>query len=226
MTSPRILAIIPARGGSKGLPRKNLLEAGGKPLIAWTIEAAQKSRHISRLILSSDDPEIIATAKQWGCDVPFVRPASLSSDTATAIEVVSHALNELPGYDYVMLLQPTSPLRTAQDIDNSIMLMQRMNSPSCVGITDTAESPYWMLTQAENGRIKPLVNPDQVPQRRQALPATYLINGAIYIASVEWLIRQSSFIGPDTVGYYMPRDRSVDIDTEDEFSCFRNTIEN
>jgi CMP-N,N'-diacetyllegionaminic acid synthase len=224
MNPPRILAIIPARGGSKGVPRKNIRNAGGRPLIAWTIEAARQSRYISRLILSSDDPEIIETARQLGCEVPFVRPASLADDTASAMDVVKHAVSEIPGYDYLLLLQPTSPLRTAADIDNAVELMLTLDAPSCVGITETSESPYWMMISDENDQIKPLIDCTALRQRRQDLPKTYLINGAIYIASVNWLMQHSSFIGPQTVGYRMPRDRSVDIDTQEDFLFFLSSI--
>lgn len=113
----KVLALITARGGSKGLPRKNVLQVAGRPLIAWTIEAALKSNIVDRVVLSSDDNEIIETAKSWGCSVPFRRPAHLANDTASSMQVVLHALEQLPGFDYVILLQPTSPLRTASDID-------------------------------------------------------------------------------------------------------------
>jgi CMP-N,N'-diacetyllegionaminic acid synthase len=109
-----ILGIIPARGGSKGIPRKNLIIFGGKPLMAWTIEAGLQSHYIDRLILSSEDEEIIAVAREWGCEVPFIRPAELSRDDTPGIEPVIHAIKTLKtSYDYIILLQPTSPLRSA-----------------------------------------------------------------------------------------------------------------
>ena len=127
-----VLAIIPARGGSKGVPRKNIRPLGGKPLIAWTIEAAHRSAWIDRLILSSEDQEIIDTACAWGCDVPFVRPAELARDCTPGIDPVLHALKQLPSFDLVVLLQPTSPLRSAADIDRCIERCQRGGAPAAV----------------------------------------------------------------------------------------------
>src|SRR5262245_25182815 len=119
----RVLGLITARGGSKGVPRKNVRPLGGKPLLAWTIEAARNAPVIDRLILSSDDAEIIEVARAWGCEVPFVRPPELATDTADSVEVVRHALSTLgEDYDYVVLLQPTSPLRTGEDIENCVRL--------------------------------------------------------------------------------------------------------
>ena len=132
MQSDKVLALITARGGSKGLPRKNVLLAGGKPLIAWTVEAAVSSECIDRVVLTSDDDEIMAAAMAAGCDVPFCRPAHLASDVATSLDVVLHAIDQLPGYEYVVLLQPTSPLRTAADIDAAFELMLETEAPSCV----------------------------------------------------------------------------------------------
>lgn len=120
INNKKILAIIPARGGSKGLPRKNIRELAGKPLIAWTIEAGRKSKYIDRLIVSSEDFEIIEVAKKYGAEIPFVRPKHLAEDESLGLDPVFHALRELPGYDIVVLLQPTSPLRLTEDIDACI----------------------------------------------------------------------------------------------------------
>ena len=116
----KVLAVIPARGGSNGVPRKNIIDVGGKPLIAWTIEEARKSKYIDRLILSSDDREIIEIAKRWGCEVPFEQPAEMARDGTPGIAPVLHAIEMLPDYDYVVLLQPTSPLRQVEDVDGCI----------------------------------------------------------------------------------------------------------
>lgn len=121
--TPTFLAIIPARGGSKGVPRKNIRNLAGKPLIAWTIEEAKKSKYINRVILSSDDNEIIEIAKNYNCEVPFVRPKNIAEDNTPGIDPVLHAIKQCPGYDYVVLLQPTSPLRTVEDIDGCIRYM-------------------------------------------------------------------------------------------------------
>src|SRR5690349_12171236 len=140
-----ILAIIPARGGSKSIPYKNLAPLVGKPLIAWTIEEAKKSKYIDRLILSSEDEQIIKTAKAYGCEAPFIRPAELSLDETPGIAPVLHALKEIKEhYDYILLLQPTSPLRTAEDIDKALEFALENGAAFCVSITVPDKSPYWM----------------------------------------------------------------------------------
>lgn len=221
----RLLALVVARGGSKGLPRKNVMVAGGRPLIAWTIAAAQAAREVDRVVLSSDDEEIMEVARMWGCDVPFKRPADLATDEATSMDVVRHALTALPGYDYVALLQPTSPLRTAADIDAAYDLMRTRQAPSCVSVSEVEQSPYWMYRVSENDRLVGLLSPLKGVSRRQDLPVVYALNGAIYLARVDWLLAQGSFVGEGTIGYQMPRDRSIDIDTADDFQAFRRRVE-
>jgi len=211
----KVLAIIPARGGSKGVPRKNIRSVAGKPLIAWTIEAAKKSSYIDRLVLSSEDPEIIAAAKSSGCEAPFVRPAELAQDHTPGVEPVLHALDQLPGYDYVVLLQPTSPLRTAAEIDGCIALCEERGAPACVSVTEASHHPQWMFTADEHGRMHPLV--EQSATRRQELPPVYALNGAVYVAQVAWLQRSRDFIGEGTRAYVMQPLQSIDIDTEDDF---------
>lgn len=223
--NPKVLAIIPARGGSKGLPRKNVLPAGGRPLIAWTIEAALNADCVSRVVLSSDDDEIIAVAKEYGCDVPFKRPAALASDEAATMGVVLHALTELRGYDYVVLLQPTSPLRNAKDIDAAFERMMKAGAPSCVSVCPVEEPPYWMYQLGPSDRLRNVVETPAFSHRRQDLPDVYILNGAIYISRVDELIKSKRFVTVDTVGYVMPRDRSIDIDTRQDFEAFKTSVE-
>lgn len=211
-----ILAVIPARGGSKGVPGKNIRPAGGKPLIAWTIGAAQNSKYLDRTILSSDDPAIIDVARKLGCDAPFIREPGLAMDDTPGIEVVIDALNRCPGFDCVVLLQPTSPLRTGEDIDNAVERCIAMGAPACVSVCAAQESPYWMFTLDSDTRLNPLL-PGNTIARRQDLPQVYSLNGAVYVARVEWLVRQRSFLTPETIAYEMPRERSLDIDTEADF---------
>ena len=213
-----VLAIIPARGGSKGVPRKNIRVLAGRPLIAWTIEEAKKSRYIDRLILSSDDPEIIRVAGEWGCEAPFVRPPELARDDTPGIDPVLHALGELPSYDYVVLLQPTSPLRTAEDIDGALELCLARNSRACVSVTEPDKSPYWMFNRDSDGRLRPLIDTGEIAGRRQDLPRVYALNGAVYVAESAWLAESRSFLTGDTLGYEMPKERAADIDTELDFT--------
>lgn len=212
----KILAIIPARGGSKGVPRKNVRDLAGKPLISWTIEEAKKSKYIERLILSSEDDEIIEVAKQYGCEVPFKRPIGLAQDDTASIDVILHTIEQCPNYDYVVLLQPTSPLRTVVDIDGCIEKLLNSHAPSCVSVTEPEKSPYWMYT-LEDEKLKPLIEQDKQATRRQDLPNVYALNGAVYVAKVEYLLKGNLFLTKDTQSYIMPQDRSYDIDTEMDF---------
>ena len=211
-----VLAIIPARGGSKGLRGKNILEVCEKPLIAWTIEEAKKAKYIDRLIVSSEDEKIISVAKAWGCEVPFVRPAELAEDETPGIEPVLHAIEALPEkYDYVVLLQPTSPLRKVEDIDGGIEFCVAENAPACVSVTEPDKSPYWMYTIDNEGRLQPLMAKDKVITTfRQALPKVYALNGALYVGEVEWLLKNRSFLTGETIAFVMPKMRALDIDTE------------
>lgn len=213
----RVLAIIPARGGSKGVPRKNVRLLAGKPLIAWTIEEAKKSRYIDRLVLSSEDQEIINVAKEYGCEVPFVRPENLAQDETPGMDPVLHALKKVQGYDYIVLLQPTSPLRLAKDIDACIERLIETQSPACVSVTEPDISPYWMYTMNENGLMQQLIKQDSLAVRRQDLPNVYALNGAVYVAETKWLLKSESFLTEATSAYVMPRNRSYDIDVEEDF---------
>lgn len=209
-----ILGIITARGGSKGLRRKNICVVGGKPIIAWTIEAAKHSKYLDRIVLSSEDSEIISIARKWRCEVPFVRPKELSEDKTPGIFPVIHAINTLPDkYDFIVLLQPTSPLRTAQDIDACIKKCISGNHHSCVSVVEPEKSPFWMFSRNNKGFLVPLIKTDKMPARRQELPKVYALNGAVYVADCEWLLKRKSFVMEKTSAYEMPVDRSLDIDS-------------
>ncbi|AWE06399.1 acylneuraminate cytidylyltransferase [Lysinibacillus sp. 2017] len=210
---PKILAIIPARGGSKGVPRKNIRNLAGKPLIAWTIEEAKKSKYIDRLILSSEDDEIIDVAKQYGCEVPFKRPLELAQDDTPGIEPVLHAIEQCPGYDYVVLLQPTSPLRTGEDIDGCIETLLASDGDFCLSVTEPEKSPYWMYT-LDDDKMVPLLPQDKLIVRRQDLPKVYALNGAVYVGKRSSLIEEQSFLTQNTLAFVMNQINSIDIDSE------------
>lgn len=212
----RVLALIPARGGSKGLPGKNIRPVAGRPLLAWTIDAAKGAKAPDCVVLSSDDEAIMAVAREGGCEVPFRRPDELATDKASSMDVVLHALDALPGFDLVMLLQPTSPLRTSADIDAACTLLERSGALSCVSVTPAEQSPYWMVQLDDQQRMSPVLAPPPGVTRRQDLPPAYVLNGAIYIADCTWLRQQRSFVGEGTVAYVMPAERSLDIDTLDD----------
>jgi CMP-N-acetylneuraminic acid synthetase len=219
-----VLGLITARGGSKGLPGKNIRPAAGKPLIAWTIEAGLASKYLDRLVLSSDDDAIIAAARQYGCEVPFRRGAALAADDTSSIAVVTDALERCPGYDWVVLLQPTSPLRTAEDIDASLERCMAAGAPACVSVREAEESPYWMYWLREGAHLAPVL-PERQFTRRQDLPPAYVLNGAVYVADVQWLLRTRTFLAAETVAYEMSPGRSLDIDTEADFLKFQTIVE-
>ena len=215
----KVLAIIPARGGSKGVPRKNIRLLAGKPLLAWTIDEAKKSKYIDRLILSSEDDEIIEVARDFGCEIPFKRPVELAQDDTPGIEPVIHAINTLEEkYDFVVLLQPTSPLRTVEDIDGCIQHCILTESPACVSLTEVQQSPYWMYHLDDNMKLKPFVQNVETINRRQDLPKVYVLNGAVYVAKSGFILNRKSFLSNETAGYIMSGKNSVDIDTELDFS--------
>lgn len=214
----KILAIIPARGGSKGVPRKNIKMLAGKPLIAWTIEEAKKSKFIDMCIVSTEDQEIKSVAEKWGGNVPFMRPAELAQDETPGIEPVLHAIKMLPEYDFVVLLQATSPLRTVEDIDGAIAYCLDNDCESCVSVTEAEHSPYWMYRLDEQSCLRPILKVEKEESyQRQKLPKVYQLNGAVYVTSVDFVEKQYRFIGDDTMGYVMPQTRSYDIDTMLDF---------
>jgi CMP-N,N'-diacetyllegionaminic acid synthase len=222
-----VLAIITARGGSKGVPGKNIMIVGGRPLIQWSIDAARAARYVDRLILSSDDTAIMEVARKGGCDVPFVRDAALATDTAFSVDVIADALQRVPSYDIVVLLQPTSPLRTAKDIDGTIALLMDSKAPACVSVREAEEHPYWTFKLGVDGKLTRFVEPDGgMPQRRQDLPQAWCLNGAVYAANVEWFLRNRTFLSPETVAFPMPAERSVDVDTFEDIEKVNRLIGN
>jgi CMP-N-acetylneuraminic acid synthetase len=213
-----IVAVIPARGGSKRVPEKNVARVGGKPLIQWTIAAALQARLITRVVVSTDNPQIAAIAQAAGAEVPFLRPAELARDDTPGIAPILHAIDwfaQAEAYypDAVMCLQPTSPLRTAADIDGAITLARQQNADAVVSGVAAAQHPYWMKQCDSAGRIRPFLEQDAIPVRRQDLPAVYALNGAIYLARRELLVEQKTWYTDQTYLYVMPEERSLDLDT-------------
>lgn len=221
----KVLALIPARGGSKGLPRKNVLDIGGHPLIAWTIAAAKQSKYITDVVVSTDDDEIARVSRRYGASTPFLRPTDLSSDTASSIDVALHALQFFGDsyYDFIIFLQPTSPLRTAADIDEAVELMLAKQAASCVSICEVQQSPYIMYTVSPDGRLDSLLPATKVT-RRQDFPKVYALNGAIYVSSCHRLVTSRTFLDEATVGHLMPLSRSVDIDTADDMASIEGLL--
>ncbi|MBI3159763.1 MAG: acylneuraminate cytidylyltransferase family protein [Chloroflexi bacterium] len=219
MTDPYIFAVIPARGGSKGLIQKNTRLLGGLPLIAHTLRAAQASQLLTRTIVSTDDGRITAVAREHGGEVPFKRPERLASDQASTVSVVMHALGWLETSekiqpDIVVLLQPTAPLRTAEDIDNALGLLLESKADSVVSFSPPlADNPYYAYVQDRHGRLQPL-RAAPAGTRRQDLPEPLIRNGAIYAIRRSVFITSNSFMGIDMRPYIMPAERSINIDDD------------
>lgn len=208
-----LLAVIPARGGSKEILGKNIKLLSGKPLITWTIDAAKQAKCIDRIIVSTDDPEIKEVAEQCGLEVPFLREAKFATDHSPSIDLALDAAQKLPGFDWLLLLQPTSPLRTSSDIDGIFKFCQDHKASSAVSVCKSSWHPYWMYQKDKYFSLQPFISDRPEITRRQDLPKAYCVNGALYLAKVDWLFKHRSFIAPDTLGFSMPLDRSADIDT-------------
>lgn len=223
----KVLAIIPARGGSKGLARKNILDLSGKPLIAWTIEASLNSKYITKTVVSSDDNEILNISKQYESDI-IKRPDELASDTTASEPVIKHVIEELRKekneFDYVVLLQPTSPLRDVQNIDNAFDILFKSDATALISVCEIDNKILKAFKQNKDGFIEGISNNKYPFMRRQDLPETYLSNGAIYIIKVDEFIKNNSLFTHKTISYVMNEITSLDIDTTDDLELANNTI--
>ncbi len=219
------LAVVPARGGSKRLPRKNILDLANKPLIAWSIEAGLNSRYVDKVIVSSDDDEILNIAKTYNSEI-IKRPASLANDTATSFDALKHTIENVETYDYIILLQPTSPLRSSQHIDEAIELLMSKNADAIISITEMDHSPLWSNTLSEDGDMSTFLREEVKNIRSQDLEKYYRINGAIYICETERLLKKENFFIDDNIfSYVMDRKSSIDIDEEVDFHLAQYLIE-
>ena len=221
MKKETIVAVIPARGGSKGIAQKNLSSLLGVPLIAYTIKAALKAQTLDKVIVSTDDEQIKTVSQDCGAEVPFLRPSHLATDTAPGISVLQHAiiyLAEHEGYltDIVVCLQPTSPLRSGEDIDAAVNLCLDSGADSVVSLCQAKHHPYWMK-KIVDGRVHPLMNENENHYtRRQDLPPVYQLNGALYVTRTNVLLEENRVLGKYTAPYIMPPERSIDIDTPND----------
>lgn len=213
-----VLIIIPARGGSKGIHRKNVKLIGGKPLIVYTIEAALQAKINSRVIVSTEDDEIAEVAKMAGADIPFMRPIHLAADDTSTLAVVENTLDRLQRAEnyipnYIMILQPTSPFRDSIDIENAMNIMMSNNCDSVISVTEVKEHPYIMYSIAETGKLHCYADNPNKLTKRQDFPPLYRINGAIYITIKESWEKYKSFNHVPTIfPYVMSSDKSIDID--------------
>lgn len=214
-----MLAIIPARGGSKGLPGKNIKELHGKPLIAYSIETALNSKYVTSVFVSTDDEEIAKIARFFGAQCPWLRPAHLATDDALAVDTYIHVIDKLEslGSDKIenfIVLQPTSPLRTAEDINNAVEMFITKNADSVISYTEDEKPINWSKYVEKDNRLTNIF-PESI-KNRQSLKKTYHPNGAIYVFATK-LIREKKYYSNNTFAYLMDRKKSIDIDTLDDF---------
>lgn len=214
-----MIALIPARGGSKGLPGKNIRPLNGRPLISYAIDCALKARHVNRVIVSTDDCAIADVARQCGAEIPFMRPADLASDTAQAVDNYIYTIDRLsreegrPIGEFAVLL-PTTPLRTSADVDAAIELFREKQADSVVSYTPEAHPIRWHRYLEPDGAFTDIF--DATLANRQALRTSYYPNGAVYVFRTD-VIRQRKYYTERSYAYVMPRNRSVDIDTLEDF---------
>lgn len=213
----RILALIPARGGSKGIKDKNIVELCGKPLIAHSIECGLNSQYVDAVVVTTDSEIIAETARKFGARVPFMRPAALASDTAKTVDAVLHAVKTLENmgerYDILLLLQPTQPLRTSTDVDGAIEHYFACGCEDLVSVSEVADHPILMRT-VENGQLKKMLSCSSTC-RRQDMPVYYRVNGCVYLNAINTLNEQTSF-NDNPIPYIMQRSHSVDIDAPED----------
>lgn len=214
-----ILAVITARGGSKGIPGKNIKMLGGKPLVVYTIEAAKQSKLITHLIVSTDDEDIIRVAQQYGADVPFKRPAELATDQAKHLGVMQHATDFMEKklgikFDYIVILQPTSPFRTVEDLDGTLQKLIESGAESAVSLVEEEKYHPVKMKKLVGDRVAPYSVMEEEGIRRQDLPKAYRRSGAVYAMRRDTLMEKNSLYGNDIAGYIVPVERSVDIDDQ------------
>jgi len=217
----KIIAIIPARGGSKGIAKKNIIDLAGKPLMAWSIDAALQSAYISKTIVSSDDQQILAVAAEYGAQ-PLLRSKDLATDSSPTAPLVVHALEHYQAlgekFDYMVLLQPTSPLRQSKDIDQAIEQMIEQKASALISVFIPKHTPFKAFKENAQGFLEGLVDNETPFKRRQDLPPTYMPNGAIYIVAVASFLKSHQLFTDNTIPYIMPESQSLDIDTLDDMA--------
>jgi CMP-N-acetylneuraminic acid synthetase len=214
----KILAIIPARAGSKGIKDKNIRKIREKPLIAYTIEVARESNIFDKIIVSTDSEIIAEIAKQYGAEIPFLRPQEIATDEAKSIDVLIHAMTYFKendeNFDYIMMLQPTSPLRSVKDIINAVNLINEKDANAVVSVCETDHPPLWSNTLPESLLMDQFLLKEVREKRRQDIPKYYRLNGAIYLAKADYLMKTKDWYEKNSYAYIMEKENSLDIDTE------------
>ena len=236
MDNIKVLGLINARGGSKGVPRKNIKLLGGKPLISWSIKAGLKSKYINKLVVSTDDSEIAEVSRSFGAEVPFMRPKELASDSSLQIDSIKHAISFLEDegeyFDIILLLQPTTPLRKTFDIDSSLELLIEKNADTVISVTDVGgRHPATCYEPLKDKKIVPYFKSDERGVLRQEFKPILWRNGAIYATKRNVIIDNNSLYGKSIVGYKMGEERSFNIDSQFDWNLteayikYRNLLE-
>lgn len=225
-----ILGIIPARGGSKSIPKKNIRLLADKPLIAHTIEVAKECKMLNRTLVSTDSIEIADVATKYGCDVPFIRPKDLSSDDTPMVPVLQHAVSFIEEkdnihVDVVVLLDPTSPFRRVEDIEACIQKIECENADSVVTVCEVEHNPYFVMMELNGEKLVPLIKSDKVITRRQDSPDVYRLNAAVYAIKRDVLMNENKIITDNTMAVIMPQELSAHIDHEIDFEFAEFLIE-
>lgn len=221
-----MLALIPARGGSKGLPGKNIKMFNGQPLISYTIQAAREAEIIDRIIVSTDDPDIASIAREYGAEIPFMRPSELAADDSPALDAYLYTLDRLSKeegkkYDDVVILLPTAPLRTSHDIDQASKIFFEKNADSVISVVETPHPPEWFKLIDDKGVLRNYRTGEGVEnnRNRQEYPKTYIPNGAIFIFKTSFLKEKRTYYSDKTFPYLMAKEKSIDIDDIVDFTC-------
>lgn len=215
---PVVAALIPARGGSKGLHRKNLQQVGGMSLVARSIAVARSLTSISQIVVSSDDSETLEEASRYGAHTRE-RPPHIAEDATPMRAVIDDFLDSHDSIDIVVLLQPTSPLRSAEDIRRCLVALE--GASVAVTVNKTAHPRGWLFDVDDQGHLEPIFGWTNVPTRRQEVPATYELNGAVYAARTSHLAGGGQILGPETVGIEIPATRAIDVDTQTDLEIAR-----
>jgi len=218
----KILAHVTARGGSKRIVDKNIKEINGHPLLAYSIMEAKKSKYVDKVILDTDSEEYAEIGKKYGAEIPYMRPKELATDTAKAMDVTIHAINWFKEhnepFDILVKLQPTTPLRLAEDIDNALKIFIEKGADSIVSVTEAYVPPLWVNTLPEDHNMKDFIQDlSKIQLNTQELKKYYQLNGVVFLAKCDHLLKTHSWYGKKAYAYIMPRERSIDIDEPIDF---------
>jgi len=227
----RVLAYIPIRSGSKSIPDKNIIDVCGKPLVAYSIEAAKNSKYVDKVIVSTDSSKYADVVKTYGAEAPFLRPPELASDTAVEMDACQHMLqwvesNWSEKYDIVLKLEATSPLRISEDIDKAIEKLEEKNADTILTVTEAFTHPFWMNILPEDHSMKNFISKDVARKNRQQLPKYYQLDGLVYVAKWNFLKQHKTWFADNSYATITPNSRAVDIDSQVQLNLVRIIMKN